>query len=192
VDAASLAAALGDCVALDGVGKFAKDDGGSETIPMCGLKGALWFTADMDIDCDGGSKAACKADPYYQPETSASDSHGDPLDASTLPFVVLPLDSNGFSLSGQDLHLGSAVAVIYKGQLAWAVVGDRGPKGTVGEGSYALADQLGIDPDPVSGGAEGGVTFVFFTGDDAVVDPIESTAEAERVGMLRAKALVAK
>ena len=190
IDAASILAALGDCTQVAGTDTFANNDGGSETVPMCAAPGAVWFTADMDIDCDGGSAKACTADPYYQPETSANDSHGDPLDASTLSFTVLPLDSNGFSLSGQDLHLGTVTAVIYKGQLVWAVLGDRGPKGTVGEGSYALAVALGIDPDPVSGGAEGGVTMVFFTGSDAVVSPIESTAAAQALGEAQAGELI--
>jgi hypothetical protein len=191
VNPSTLKAALGDCSVLPGTSKFAANDGDPPTVPLCAAPGVVWFAADFDVDCDGGTAAACTADPYYQAETSATDSHGRPLDASTLNFAVLPLDSNGFSMSGEDLHLGSVVAVLWKGRLAWAVVGDRGPRGAVGEGSYALAEALGVDPDPVSGGAEGGATWIFFTGAEAVVSPIEDEAAAATLGEAQALALLA-
>lgn len=179
------------CDQLSGTTLFATDAGGAQTIPMCELNGAIWFRADMDIDCDGGTESACKADPYYQPETSATSSTGQPLDASHLPFTVMPLDSNGFTLSGSGLSLGSVTAVIYNGQVYYGPLGDRGPRGTLGEGSYAMAEQLGINPNPVSGGIASGVTYIYFTGTDAKVSPIESEAEAQILGAEQAADLLA-
>lgn len=181
VTAADLLALTSTCSPLPGVSKFANDSGGTASVSMCGLNGALWFKADMDIDCDGGSQSECTKDPYYQPETSCVSSSGDYLDASTLPFVVLPLDSNGFTMSSYGIKCGSVVAVIYGDQLEYGVVGDRGPKGVIGEASYAMADLFGINPDPISGGASSGVTYIVFT-EGAVVSPIESHSAAQTLG----------
>lgn len=190
VTASDLLSLTQSCTQLAGTSKFASDSGGSATIPMCSLTGALWFKADMDIDCDGGSEANCTKDPYYQASTSCVDSGGDYLDASNLPFVVLPLDSNGFTMSSYGIKCGSVVAVIYGDQLEYAVVGDRGPKGVLGEGSYALAELFGINPDPISGGTSSGVTYIVFT-DGAVVSPIESTSAAASLGEQEALQLLA-
>lgn len=190
VTASELLALTQSCTQLTGTSKFATDSGGSATIPMCSLTGAIWFKADMDIDCDGGSEASCTKDPYYQTSTSCVDSGGDYLDASKLPFVVLPLDSNGFTMSSYGIKCGSVVAVIYGDQLEYAVVGDRGPKGVVGEGSYALAELFGINPDPISGGTSSGVTYMVFT-EGAVASPIESTSAAASVGEQEALQLLA-
>jgi hypothetical protein len=189
--AAEILAALGACKQVAGTTKFAKDAGGSKTVPLCQLTNVIWFSADMDIDCDGGQGAACKADPYYQSSTSGTTSTGKALDASTLPFYVLPIASNGFTPSAHGIHIGQVAAVIYKGKLAYAIYGDAGPKGVVGEGSYALAKALGIPPSPVSGGVDSGVTYVIFTGADGNVTKNEDHAEAVAIGQKRAADLVA-
>lgn len=188
--ASELLALTNTCAALSGVSSFSTDSGTVANIKMCGLTGAIFFKADMDIDCDGGSGSACTNDPYYQPDTSYVDSNGDPLDASTLPFVVLPLDSNGFSASAYGIKGGTVVAVIYGDQVEYGVLGDRGPKGVVGEASYAMANLFGINPSPISGGVDSGVTYIVFTG-SAVVSPIEDHAAAEALGIEEATALLA-
>jgi hypothetical protein len=190
--AAELLALTTTCNQLAGVTDFSTDSGGRRIISLCGLTDAIWFAADMDIDCDGGTASACTSDPYYQPETSAVDSQGNPLDASNLPFVVLPLPSNGFNAKNYGITLGTVAAVIYNNRLAYGVFGDFGPKGVVGEASYAMANVLGIDPDPVSGGISSGVTYIFFGGSDAKVSPIESQAQAEAVGIEQATQLLAQ
>lgn len=190
VTASDLQALTQTCTPLAGTSKFATDSGGAASIPLCSLTGAIWFKADMDIDCDGGTGAACTKDPYYQSSTSCVDSSGDYLDASNLPFVVLPLDSNGFTMSSYGIKCGSVVAVMFGDQLEYAVVGDRGPKGVIGEGSYALAELFGINPDPISGGTSSGVTYIVFT-EGAVVSPIESTSAAASLGEQEALQLIA-
>ncbi|MDI1430107.1 glycoside hydrolase family 75 protein [Polyangium sorediatum] len=188
--AARLGALLSRCEKLEGTTEFATDKGGAATVPICKLEGALWWTADMDIDCDGGQGAACKADPYYQSETAAVDARGKPLDASTLPFVVVPKSSHGFDYRAQGLKMGSVVAVLYKGNVEYGILGDVGPTGILGEASYAMAEKLGIPSSPISGGVDSGVTYVVFTGDGSVVTKKEDSAEAARIGQARALLLI--
>ncbi len=190
VTATELLALTANCAQLSGTTKFAKDSGGSSTVPVCGLKGAVYWNADMDVDCDGGQGAACKADPDYQSDTSAVDSKGKALDASTLPYVVVPQSSNGFNYTAQGLKLGSVVAVIYKNKVVYGILGDTGPHGVIGEASYAMAVALGIPPSPVSGGVDSGVTYIAFTGSSAVVTKKEDNAEAVKLGQAAAAQLV--
>lgn len=86
--------------------------------------------------------------------------------------------------------MGSVVAVIYRRRLVFGVLGDVGPRGNIGEASYAMAEELGIDPDPRAGGVDRGVTYIAFTGERARVSPIESRDEAAAVGTERARALL--
>lgn len=92
---------------------YAKDQGGQATIDVCGLTGAVFWRADMDIDCDGKRSSACNTgtDASYQPET-ASDSSGQPLDAASLPFVVVPMKSTRWDYKASGLALGNVVAVM--------------------------------------------------------------------------------
>jgi hypothetical protein len=190
--AADLLAKLAGCNQISN-GLYKTDsDAASATIPLCGLTGAVWWTADMDVDCDGKQSAQCNliADPAYQPETSATDSNGDYLDSAALPYVVIPLPSSRFDYGAGGLELGSVVAVIYKGQLQYGVFGDEGPSSIIGEASYAMAQSLGIDPDPSYGGTDGPVTYIAFTGATGVAAPIESHAAAVAVGEARAAQLL--
>lgn len=41
---------------------------------------------------------------------------------------------------------------------------------------------MGVDPDPVTGGADDGATYIVLTGAGAVVDPIESHDAAVALG----------
>ena len=188
--AADIIAALGACDQIAGTTKFRKDAGGSKVVPVCADTGVVWWSADLDIDCDGGKSAACKADPYYQSQTATTDSKGNPLDASTLPFVVIPSPSNGFDYKAHGLKLGSVVAVIYAGKISYGILGDVGPAGVIGEASYATAVELGINPSPISGGVDSGVTYVAFTGSSAVVSKKEDHAAAVAIGEARAADLV--
>lgn len=188
---ADLVALTSTCSQLPGTTKFAKDSGGSKTVPLCQLSGAIFWTADLDVDCDGGQGAACKADPYYQADTATVDSKGNPLDASTLPYVVVPLPSNGFDYKAAGLKLGSVVAVIYQGKMMYGILGDLGPTGVIGEASYAMAQKLGINPSPISGGVDSGVTYVAFTGTSAVVTKKEDAVQAATIGQSRTAAVIA-
>ena len=171
------------CIPLEGTDKFKTDDNTTTAIvPMCQLKGAIWFKADMDIDCDGGSTITCKEDRTYLPDTSCVTSSGEPLDAAKLPFIVLPQNSNGWRDLDYDIGCGTVAAVIYNGKVEFGIVGDRGPEGVVGEASYAMAERLGVNPDPNSGGTASGVTYIVFTGSNAVARSTENHDRAVEIG----------
>jgi Fungal chitosanase of glycosyl hydrolase group 75 len=172
--------------------RYAADAGDSEQIAVCALNGAVFWHADMDIDCDGRQTSVCNAstDPAYQPTTSAVDSNGDPLDASELPFMVIPLPSERFDYRGHGIELGSVAAVIFNGRVEYGAFADQGPSGIIGEASYAMAERLGIDPDPATGGVPEGVSYLVFTGPSGQVGTIEDHAEAVSVGAARARQLL--
>jgi hypothetical protein len=189
--AADLLAKLSTCNKVGG--DYATDSGGAQTIPICGLSNAVFWKADMDIDCDGKQSPQCNSstDPSWQNQTSATDSHGNPLDAANLPYVVVPLPSTRFDYATAGLDFGSVIAVIYNNKLEYAVFGDEGPSSIIGEASYATAAALGIDPNPATGGVDSGVAYIAFTGAAAVVPVIEDHAMAVQLGIARARALLA-
>lgn len=173
-------------------GLYAQDSGGSQTIPVCGKSSAVFWTADFDIDCDGQRTTQCNenTDPSFQPETAWPQSNGQPLNSATLPFIVVPLKSSKFDYSAHNITGGTVAAVVYQNKVAYAVVGDLGPTGIIGEGSYELAEQLGINPNPATGGVGGTVvSFILFPGVKA--SPIEDAAEARSFGETAANQFVA-
>ncbi|MBI2384612.1 MAG: glycoside hydrolase family 75 protein, partial [Elusimicrobia bacterium] len=107
------------------------------------------FTAKMAIDGDGPGGGR-DGDPTYQRETALK-SNGASLNARVVPFIVIPGD---FSAAHPTVKLGDYAAVTYGGKTSYAIVGDVGPKGVLGEGSPALARAVGINPHPVSGGVQ--------------------------------------
>ncbi|MFJ9639048.1 glycoside hydrolase family 75 protein [Streptomyces sp. NPDC101178] len=162
------------------------------TVPVCATTDAVFWKADMDIDCDGRRTKACntRTDPYFQPQTAFTTSRGKPLDSARLPFVVVPAPGRIWDYRKSGLTGGSVVAVIHQGQVRYAVIGDTGPAGIIGEGSYALAKELSIDPHPTTGGAASGVTYIAFT--NSRISPIESRATAESRGEELARAFVGR
>lgn len=105
--------------------------------------------ADADVDDDGSGQS--HGDPYHQGDTTLHHRDGTPLNADEEYYIVLPPS------------LIRAVAGIVLGCQAWvewgdkrlpAVVGDVGPLRKIGELSYALARDLGINPNPNTGGVD--------------------------------------
>jgi len=174
-------------------GPFAPSSGATADISICGFPDAVAWQADMSIDCDGKQSAKCNSstDPAYQNQTAASDSNGDPLDAAALPYVVIPGKSTRFDYAAAGLAMGSVVAVIYDGKVEYGVLGDVGPSSIIGEASYRMAELLGIDPDPATGGIDRGVAYIAFTGTAAKVSPIEDHDAAVTLGIERATTLLA-
>lgn len=89
----------------------------------------------------------------------------DPLryvDASKIPYVVLP--------GGMARQLGARpgdFAVVLNqrnSKMSYAIFGDVGPSDRIGEGSVALAENLGIRSDARNGGARGGILYLVFPG----------------------------
>ncbi|MFD7864217.1 glycoside hydrolase family 75 protein [Streptomyces sp. NPDC059783] len=181
VAAAELLARTASCHRISH-GLYRTDAGAPPTVPVCGAKGAVHWKADLDIDCDGRTTAACntRTDPAFQDDTAFHTSDGRPLDARELPYVVVPGRSARWDPARDGIRGGGVVALVHEDRVAYAVVGDTGPSGLIGEASLAAAGELGIDPDPKSGGAPGGVTYILFR--DSAVDPIESRDAARSAG----------
>ncbi|MER5281139.1 glycoside hydrolase family 75 protein [Streptomyces sp. NPDC002809] len=181
VGAAELLAKVSACRQISN-GSYRTDEGASPSVPVCGMNGAVFWKADLDIDCDGEVTKACNADtdPSFQGDTAFHASGGRPLDAAELPYVVVPSRSSLWDFGSAGIKGGSVAAVIHAGKVEYTVVGDTGPAGIIGEASYATAEALGIDPDPKSGGTGSGVTYILFK--DSVVAPIESHSAAVTAG----------
>lgn len=173
-------------------GPYAPGSGEPATIDICGFPGAVVWQADLDVDCDGQVTAECnpQTDPYFMNQTAATDSMGAPLDAAALPFVVVPGASVRFDYRDEDLALGSVVAVVYQDRVEYGPLGDVGPAAYIGEASYAMAERLGIDPDPATGGTDDPVLYIAFTGTTGRVEIMEDHAEAAEVGAARVRELL--
>ncbi|WP_369173799.1 glycoside hydrolase family 75 protein [Streptomyces sp. R28] len=181
VSAADLLAKVTSCSQISN-GMYRTDEAASPTVPVCGKNGAVFWKADLDIDCDGQRTDRCNeyTDPSFQPDTAFHQSDGRPLRSDTLPYVVVPGVSDIWDHSAAGIEGGGVVAVIHHDQVLYAVVGDTGPRSVIGEASYAAAETLGIDPDPATGGAASGVTYILF--EDSRVSPIESHSAAVSLG----------
>ncbi|KUO19943.1 hypothetical protein AQJ91_17140 [Streptomyces dysideae] len=181
VSAADLLAEVTSCSQISN-GRYRTDADSPAIIPVCGKNGAVFWKADMDIDCDGQRTAKCNenTDPWYQDDTAFHQSDGKPLRSDTLPYVVVPSVSGTWDYTAAGIRGGGVVAVVHNNQVQYAVVGDTGPAKIIGEASYATAEALGIDPDPATGGAESGVTYILFRNSRA--SPIESHDAAVSLG----------
>ena len=179
--AAELLAKVTSCNQISN-GKYRTDEETSATVAVCGKNGAVFWKADMDIDCDGQRTTQCNenTDCCFQNDTAFHQSDGRPLNSAVLPYVVVPSSSSIWNYRNSGIDGGSVVAVIFNNQLLYAVVGDTGPTQIIGEASYSTANTLGIDPDPSTGGTDSGVTYIVFSG--ARVSPIESHSAAVTLG----------
>jgi hypothetical protein len=81
------------------------------------------------------------------------------VDASKIPYVVLPRDVA--RLSGARLGDFAVVFNLRSGKSSYAIFADIG---TLGEGSIALADNLGIWSNAREGGRRGGILYLIFPG----------------------------
>ncbi|HEY2517671.1 MAG TPA: glycoside hydrolase family 75 protein, partial [Polyangiaceae bacterium] len=162
-------------------------------VNVCKLNGAVYYTAKMAIDCDGRTTPNCPGtganmDCCYQNDTSFHNLQDQPLAAEYDPYVVIPQD---FSTPGLDQNNGgNVIAVLYKGQLEYAVFGDQGPTDLIGEASFRTAANLGINSSPASGGVDGDVTYIVFTSSNARPHDIESQPEIQSLGAQLAQQLV--
>ncbi|MFJ9030167.1 glycoside hydrolase family 75 protein [Streptomyces sp. NPDC102274] len=163
VTAAALLARAGGCEQISN-GQYRTRESTPATIPVCDAKGAVFWKADMDIDCDGQATAHCNsaADPYYQNTTAYTQADGKALNPEELPYIVVPLSSSIWDYRSSGIRGGSVAAVVHRDKVEYAVVGDKGPPGIIGEASYATARALGIAADPTGGGVPSGVTYIVF------------------------------
>ncbi|MEV5605581.1 glycoside hydrolase family 75 protein [Streptomyces sp. NPDC052299] len=189
VGAADLLGRVSACEQVSN-GKYRTDEAASAAVPVCGTDDAVFWKADLDVDCDGRTTAACNpaTDPAFHGDTAFHASDGRPLNAEKLPYVVVPAPSGVWDHAKAGIGGGGVVAVVHGEKVEYAVVGDVGPERIIGEASYAAAKSLGIDPDPGSGGAPSGVTYILFK--DSRVSPIEDHEAAVRTGRALAEEFV--
>ncbi|WP_235618181.1 glycoside hydrolase family 75 protein [Streptomyces sp. CB02400] len=189
VSAADLLAKVRTCAPVSR-GRYREDHGAKATVPVCGTRDAVFWKADMDIDCDGRPGLRCNArtDPYFSSSTAFAQSDGRPLSSEETPYVVVPAPSAVWNHRSHGVRGGSVVAVVYRDRVRYGVVGDTGPADIIGEASYAMAESLGIDPDPHSGGTPSGVTYIVFK--DSRVTPIEDHQAAVTAGERLARRFV--
>ncbi|MBP0462202.1 glycoside hydrolase family 75 protein, partial [Streptomyces montanisoli] len=191
VSAARLLARTAQCDQVSD-GRYRNDDSDDEpTVAVCATAGAVYWKSDMDIDCDGKVTRHCNEDTdgSFQDMTAFTRSDGAPLDAAKLPYLVVPDPSDTWDYRSSGIRGGGLAAVVYHGRVEYAVVGDTGPAGLIGEASYATAQALGIPADPAGGGASKDVTYIFFKNTKA--RPVESHAAAVRAGDRLARRFVA-
>lgn len=131
--------------------------------------GSIFFIADFDVDCDGGSNP--EHDPYWQPNTSLH-YNGKPIDAETVSGIVVP----GWLLrSVGPIVLGCKARCTYLANMKSydAVVHDTGPLTKNGEGTPYLAKKLGINPNPNYGGEDNNIVlYELWPGIPAIVDGV--------------------
>ncbi|MDT3725621.1 glycoside hydrolase family 75 protein [Streptomyces sp. DSM 41972] len=189
VTAADLLARVSGCAPVS-QGRYRKDRGRAATVPVCGTREAVYWKADMDIDCDGRPGRHCNAatDPHFSSSTAFAQSDGRALSSEKLPYVVVPAPSSLWDYREHGVRGGSVAAVVYRDRVSYAVVGDTGPADIIGEASYAAAKSLGIDPDPRSGGTPSGVTYIVFK--DSRVTPLEGREAAKTQGERLAREFV--
>ncbi|GAA3772148.1 hypothetical protein GCM10022403_004290 [Streptomyces coacervatus] len=189
VRAADLLARVRDCTQISH-GRFRSDAGRPAAIAVCGTRRAVHWKADMDIDCDGqpGPRCNSRTDPSFSQATAYQQSDGRYLSAERLPYIVVPGAGPLWDPGEDGVRGGSVAAVVYRNRVQYAVVGDIGPDGIIGEASYATAKALGIPPGPSGGGTPSGVTYIVFK--YSQVKPIESHTAAVEVGRRLARQFV--
>ena len=142
---------------------YGPDGKGLDHLANAGKPGNWWGV----VTKDGQPVVQGDSDPYpgyYVSTTSLENKQyatSDPrryVDSGTVPYVVLP------PALLKEAKLGDFAAVINEtnGRVAYAQVADIGPKDKLGEGSIALAEQLGLKSDPKRGGVSKGITYVVF------------------------------
>ncbi|GAA1661997.1 glycoside hydrolase family 75 protein [Fodinicola feengrottensis] len=185
--ASQLLAKVGNCTTKLTKEPLQEDEDSPRNVNVCGANGAVFYQADMDVDCDGQRTDQCNenTDCCYQDDTTFHQSDGQALNAAQLPYIVMPRDSSNWDWHQNGIDGGSVAAVIYDGKVEYAVFGDTDSPNKVGEASYATAQALGIDPDPRSGGVDDGVTYIVFS--NTTADPIESHDSAVTLGQQAAQ-----
>lgn len=170
--AAQLLAKVASCAGTSIKSGFGLDGAGSIAMYACGS--AVYWNADMDVDCDGIQTPPCDTDPTGQPQTSiVDDAPSGDVDPTLLPYFVIPLGTPESAwYASHGIELGQVGAVIYQGQVRYGIFADEAGGWFIGEASYAMcqlflgAPTAGGDPcSPVNGGIDPAqVTYVTFTG----------------------------
>jgi len=191
VTAGNLRALTGTCAKQISNGLLASKPNATPDVAICQLSSAVFWKSGLAVLCAGKSTATCNAttDPQFQASTAGKDSLGDSLDAAAVRYVEVSAKSPTFDYAADgNLAMGTVVAVIYGDRLQYGVIGAVGVRDVIGDASYAMAKDLGMNPDPQVGGAPNGVTYIAFP--TVIATMLENTDEAVRLGQAAAEALV--
>jgi Fungal chitosanase of glycosyl hydrolase group 75 len=175
----------GAAINADGAHHAYHPEGGKglDYLDNAGEPGNWW---GLSCDSKGDPFRQCMKDPapgYYVSMTSLCDpiyNAASPrrfVDSETVPFIVLPRDAT-FGAKLGDLALVCNAAT---GKHCGAIFADIGPRDKIGELSIALAEALGVNPDPKIGGSESS-DFLY------IVFPGSSEGWPVPVGTLKARA----
>jgi hypothetical protein len=122
-----------------------------------------WFGIVTDAHGDPVVQTATDPAPGYFVSTTTLTNPGFPaqqpahyIDASTIPYIVMPGRRYKSFTSKKPLRLGDLGAAYYRrnGKMCFVQFADTGPAGKIGEGSIALATALGINPSAKNGGVD--------------------------------------
>ena len=142
-------------------------DPGLDYIGNAGKPGNWWALVTDSGAADGNPVVQKPTDPapgYYISTTSLEDKTrptNDPtryVNAETINFIVLPARLN------LGATLGDFAVVIRPDTLTYdyAVYADVGPANKIGEASIALAQGIGINSNPKTGGIAHGILYIVF------------------------------
>jgi hypothetical protein len=160
-------------LAIDADGAFRayhpNDLFGLDSLSHAGHKGNWWALATENEKPSGHPVVQLESDPapgFYVSTTALYDPDNpnprDPhryVDAATIPYVVLHPRALNYAQLGDF----ATVVNLQNGRISGAIVADESaPNLPVGEGSIALAQALGIDANPRTGGKDGDVVYLIY------------------------------
>ena len=118
---------------------------------------AMGFKSPASI-CADGLPENTYDDPHWQKTTSFTDSSGGYLDPENTPYYVLPktitTDPGSSPFAQAGIRPGDYIRLTtpQTGQSIFAIYGENGPTGKIGEVSIRAARELGIPSNPRTGG----------------------------------------
>jgi LysM repeat protein len=158
-----------------------------EFLRRAGITGYWWGLVTNSSGTPIVQGANDPAPGYYISKTALSDCSKpvtDPtryLDAEVIPYIALP------ARHMMGAKIGDLCLVIntMNNKRSYAIVGDIEPDNSIGIGSIALAEKLGILSNPKTGGVEDGILYIIFaqSGDNACTPktPQQITEEGEKL-----------
>lgn len=120
----------------------------------------VYFQGRLDVDADGSPRAR-ELDPRhgqlgtalrYDDGKVGPQKLGTPIDSEKVPYIVVP--GGHYKEAGVGKGDLAIVRNRENGKMTVAVVADMGHSNKRGEGSMALASELGVNNNPMSGGSE--------------------------------------
>ena len=161
--------------------------------------GVFAYTSGMAVDTDGSD---ADPDPDHQSQTTWTDDAGKYLGAHHVPYYVLGdycydkvSPCPHFYYAEHNITGLQFALVFYNGKVIGAVFGDtQGDSVTptsdndsreLGEASVESASLLGIGSSGTTGGVDGGVTVVIFSGSQWVVHGTNSTLSADAQALVQ-------